>query len=290
MRRVWFPLWLVAVLLQAPLSAAVFLTIAPDARTIALGGAGVALDDMGAGAYYNPASIALGPRIAATWTHVDLLGPDGSLDHVAIALNRYGRFGLAAGLQYLNAFSGHMADIAPGISSAYRVLPSLSAGLTAKAVYSFVYDVHALTFAVDAGVDYQPMNALTLGLAVANLGPDMRVDTTASSLPRIARLGFAFRPAIQGPVSALATAQVSRDLFPELSGNTPWHAGAGMEIGFSHLAFARVGYRYESFEGWKGFTWGVGLEHRGIRLDVGVDGYVVWVSADRVRFQISGRV
>jgi hypothetical protein len=298
-----------------------FLTYVPDARTVALGSAGVALNDLDANTYYNPASVVSGPPFAATWTHTGFrpwLVPGMSRDHAGFAGRLSDRLGLAASVLYsqygqTEVIDGHghylgafrTWDFSPSVSAAYGITSSMSAGLTAKGIYSssvpdWVLDSmpelgidlggQAFTAAVDAGVQYRPLNALTLGFAVANLGPNLCYDTSAEYiLPRIARIGFAARPPIPGPVSALLTSEVSRDLYPKVA-RFAWHAGAGLELGFSRLAFFRLGYFYDD-RVWRGWTWGAGLQHRGVKLDVGVDsGFWGEPSTRDVEFQLSGRI
>jgi hypothetical protein len=292
-----------------------FLTIVPDARTAALGGTGTALTDLDANTFYNPANIVSGPHVAATWTHAHWFISTISLDHAGLAYRLTGRFGLAANVQYMQALftatnergestgAFRWYNVSPGVSAAYRILPILSAGLTAKAVclgvdYLYRPDEtlaqgrHALSAAIDAGVQYQPVSVLTLGLAVANLGPNISFETTTGySLPRVARLGFALAPHVPGPISAFLTADVSRNLFPGVEYVAPWHAGAGLELEFVRLAFVRLGYLYYPGGGRQGITWGVGLAHRGIQIDVGVDSNTYqWPIIDNVRFQVSGRL
>jgi hypothetical protein len=319
MRRIVFLLWLVAASV-APVRAsevgAWFLTYAPDARTVALGSAGVALDDLDANTYYNPANTAFGPATAATWSHVcwlpSLLG-DASIDHAGIAYRPDRRLGLAANVQYmqLGEFEAtnergevigtyRWYDLAPSISAAYRIQPALAAGLAVKGIYSYIGPksswpgarVHdAFTFAFDAGVQYRPQDALTMGFAVANLGPNIRYDSTDGDfLPRVARVGFAVRPPIPGPVSATVTGELSRDLFPPAEWRDLYHWGTGLELGFARLAVVRLGYLHYGRDSRKGFTWGVGLEQRGIRLDVGVDSDVYQLTTRNVRFQLSARL
>ena len=309
MRRALFSLSMAAVSAFAQFAAtgpgATFLTIVPDARTAALGGAGVALDSLDANTYYNPASITSGSPMAVTWTHNHWLGGDMSNDHAGATYRPNGRLGLAANVQHFQVTfpstdehgtvigTTRWFDVAPSISAAYRLQPAISAGLTVKAIYQRIAwsggrVLDFLTSACDAGVQYRPLDALTLGLAVANLGPIIGYRTTAGYyLPRLARLGFAVRPQIDGPVSATVIGEASRNLYPAGSNPYPWHLGAGLELGAAHLAFVRLGYRYE--HSLRGFTWGVGLEHRGVRIDVGVDSDI-YDSVFRyrsVRFQFS---
>jgi hypothetical protein len=148
----------------------------------------------------------------------------------------------------------------------------------------------AFTVAGDAGIQYRPQDALTMGLAVANIGPNLRYDSTGGDmLPRIARVGFAVRPPVPGPVSATVTGELSRDLFFFAASERRdlYHLGAGLELEFARLAFVRLGYLYNSrIE--SGLTWGVGLAHRGISISIGVDNEVYGYR--NVRFQLSARL
>lgn len=319
MRRLALPFVLAATCAFAQFDAsgpgAIFLTIFPDARTVALGSAGVALDDLDANTYYNPANIAFGPHIAATWTHTKWLWNEMSVDHAGVAYRPSKRLALATNVQYMQLglfdvtnergeFIGtyRWYDVAPSMSAACCVMPTLSTGLTAKAIYSYIAPAwawpgahgnrDALTFAFDAGVQYRPQDALTMGFAVANLGPNLRYDSTDGDfLPRVARVGFAIRPPIPGPVSATVTGELSRDLFPPAEWRDLYHWGTGLELEFARLAFVRLGYLHYDSDGWRGWTWGVGLDHRGVRLDVGVDSGIYQSASSRnVRFQLSGRL
>ncbi len=313
MSRAALVLWLVAAALPASAETSWpgpwLLMVIPDARTVALGHTGVALDDLDANTYYNPASIVSGPHTAASWTHM-ALEYGISYDHAGIAYRQGERLGLAASVAYMQfgVFEaldeyGHLLgryrnyDLAPGVSAAYRVLPSLTAGMTFKGIYSRIWkiwpelgingDWQAFTVAVDAGAQYRPLNSLTLGFAVNDLGPNLRYDSSSADiLPRVARLGFALRPTVPGPVSALLTGDVSRDLFPSTA-KFAWHYSSGLEVGFWNVAFVRLGYfRNNHVE--KGFTWGVGLSYHGISLDAGADSEVY--GPGRVRFQLSARL
>jgi len=309
MRRALLTLALVAASTSAQFGptgpGATFLKITPDARTAALGGCGVAIESLDANTYYNPASITSGSPMAATWTHAKWFDVGASIDHFGVAYRPSGRVGLAANVQYLHdrfttvdehgqvIVTNYSYDAAPSVSIAYRLVPAVSAGLTVKAIYQRIAwsggpILDFLTSACDAGVQYRPLNALTFGLAVANLGPIIGTHTAAGYyLPRVARLGFAIRPSLPGQTSATLTGQVSRNLYPAGSNPDPWHLGAGLELGVAHLAFVRLGYLCG--KDLTGFTWGVGLEQRGIRIDVGVDSdiYDPVLRHRSVRFQFS---
>jgi hypothetical protein len=221
--------------------------IFPDARTAALGGCGTALTDLDATTYYNPASIAFGPRAAATWTHVNWLPglyPGMSYEHAGVACRLDEYHSLAANAIYLQTgetdvvdehgnFLGRYRtwDLSSGISGAYRIFPCLSAGMSVKVIHSYlvpgwVWEVipelgienggQATSFAMDGGVLYRPFDFLSAGLSLNNLGPRLdysRQDTfPGDRLPTILRGGFALNPRIQGPVEITLVGDVWRDL------------------------------------------------------------------------------
>jgi len=365
MRRLLFAVLLVAALpascVLARYPGAVFLMIFPDARTAALGGCGTALSDLDANTYYNPAGIAFGPRFAATWTHVNWLPglyPDMACEHAGVAYRIGERLGLAANAIYLTTgvtdvinergdFLGRYRtwDLAPSITAAYRILPNLSAGVTAKGIYPFlvpdwVWDSmpelgietggQGLTFAVDGGVQYRPLDLLSLGLALDNLGPSIRYFDSGPSdpLPTILRFGFALKPGLPGPVEVALVGDIWRELVSEMphTGNlvSLWEqleSGLGLELRFAKLASVRLGY-FEDIMGQRGgilvknshggtrrtsllrrlleppageavgwgLCWGVGVEFSGIKFDVGVDEDIYDFPTRNVRFQLSGGI
>jgi hypothetical protein len=338
---------------------AVFLMIFPDARTTALGGCGTALTDLDANTYYNPASIAFGPRVAATWTHVNWLPglyPGMSYEHVGAAYRLDERLSLATNVIYLTTGETDVVnehgellgrystwDFAGGVSGAYRILPYLSAGMTLKGIYSllvpdWVWDSmpelgidaggHASSFAVDGGVQYMPLDFLSIGLACNNVGPDIRYTRSGESdpLPAILRFGFALRPRIPGPVEVALVGDIWRDLVTTMP-RTPdfvysWEQmedGIGLELRYAKLVSLRLGY-FEDVQGQRGgilvendgatrrvsllrqlvrpsageavgwgFCWGVGVEFSGLKFDVGVDEDIYDFPTRNVRFQLSAR-
>jgi hypothetical protein len=364
-RRFELPLLLAVALIPVRANAAgpgaVFLMIFPDARTTALGGCGTALTDLDANTYYNPASIAFGPRAAATWTHANWLPglySGMSYEHAGVAYRFGERLSLAANAIYLTTgvtdvvnergdFLGRYRtwDLAPSVSAAYRILPCLSAGVTAKGIYSLLvpdwvwesmpelgieHGGHGLTFAVDGGVQYRPFDPLSLGLALSNLGPNIRyADSGASDpLPTILRFGFALSPKLPGPVEVRFVGDVWRELVSEMPHTSNlvylWEqmeSGLGLELRFAKLTSVRLGY-FEDIMGQRGgivvkdsmgftrhisllrqttqlstgevagwgFCWGVGVEFQGLKFDVGVDENIYDFPTRNVRFQLSARL
>ncbi len=337
---------------------AVFLMIFPDARTTALAGCGVALPDLDANAYYNPACLATGERIAATWTHVNWLGglyPGMSYDHAGASYRLSERMGLGLNVTYMQTgltdvvtergeYLGRYRtwDLASGVSAAYSLGHGLAAGLSAKFIYSYFVpgwvvrrnplvplygDVDAATWALDAGVQYQPLSSVRLGVSIANVGYKLEYMPSgdACRLPALLRLGFMVKPRIPGPVEIALVGDVWRDLVSSFethpggdTGLALWdnlEHGIGLEVRVAEVASIRLGY-LEDILGQRGglliadryyprhisllryllsphdkiadigLCWGVGLEYRGLKFDVGVDESIYDFATRNVRFQL----
>jgi hypothetical protein len=365
MRRLWSTALLAVALpalgIASRYPGATFLMIFPDARTTALGGCGIALDGLDANAYYNSACLATGPRAAATWTHLPSsvgYNSNASYDFAGVAYRLGERLGFAANVIYAQAGETKVTndsgryigkyrtfDLAPSLSAAYAVSPRLSVGATAKLVYSqlmpewawrygYYFDPiplgNAATVGLGAGVLYRPLNSLSLGVAIDNLGPDIRYDKYyVDPLPALFRVGFALSPPIPGPVEIALVGDVWRDLVTPIDywggGDSAlmfWENmrdGLGLELRVTKLASLRLGY-FEDIqdqtggilvaEGYGtrrisllrylvehhtkprdvGWCWGVGVEFHGVKLDVGVDESIFNYATRDVRFQLSARL
>jgi hypothetical protein len=169
---------------------AVFLLIFPDARSTALGGCGVAATDYCANGYYNPAVFSAGSEIGMEATLINWLPglcPDMFYGYSGVRYQILRDRGLGVNLTYLNTGRTEIIDpngqhlgsycsydLAPQISVGYRVLSRFSAGAGIKLIYSFLMPAwvlpelriegmgDALTWALDAGVQYQPLKTLPL--------------------------------------------------------------------------------------------------------------------------------
>jgi hypothetical protein len=229
---------------------AVFLEIAPDARTAALGLTGVALTDLNANTCYNPAVLGFASRAGAIWSHANWLPglyPGMNYEYAGASYRLLDRLGLGVSWTYLETGPTEVTgpegqplgeyrtfDMAPAVSAGYRLRTNLSVGISAKLVYDFLVpdwvwsllpDLgitsggNPLGPAFDAGIQYRPWNQLGLGLSVANIGPRLeyryeppQADTPSDPLPALFRLGAAFSPRLPGPVQVSLLADVSRDL------------------------------------------------------------------------------
>lgn len=276
---------------------AVFLMIFPDARTVALGGCGVALSDLGENSYYNPAAFGFGPRIGATWSHACWLpGLYGGMHYEFAGATYRVQPNLGVGLNFTYISTGETdvinergeylgsyrtCDLAPQVSVGYRVFPNLAAGVGAKIIYSYLVPSwvwehmpelgiegggDALSVGFDAGVQFRALNWLGLGLAVQNLGPPIRYTAGGESdpLPSMLRLGWEVGPDLSGPVEVRFVSDLQRDLVTEMKADSFvdfWEelwVGFGLELRFLKTASVRLGY-FEDIQGQRG---GVVIDNR----------------------------
>jgi hypothetical protein len=134
------------------------------------------------------------------------------------------------------------------------------AGLTGKYIMRNVGSVSGTGLAADLGIRLRPVNGLSLGLAVLDLGPDVTL-TQQEALPTNVRLGVAWR--------ALELPEHSVDLafdgeIPLMTSLQPRYGG-GLEYWFQDAFALRAGYLVNTDE--EGFTAGAGVRFAGIELD-----------------------
>jgi len=179
--------------------------------------------------------------------------------------------------------SFHSFDAAIGLSYGAPVSSGLSIGFTAKLIYSKLADQgagaelgegNATAFAVDAGVLYNtPIDKLTLGVAVTNLGPDIAYIDAAQSdpLPRNLAVGLAYdlirnrynKLTLVGEVNKMLT-----DLDDSFSKEIKEAVeNVGLEWWYGSFIAGRVGY-YNDDEGQiNTITLGAGLQYKSMRFD-----------------------
>jgi len=115
-------------------------------------------------------------------------------------------------------------------------------------------DIKRLAF--DLGAQFKtPLENLTVGAMVANLGgmKDLRNDKT--TLPALLRIGPAYTIELENAKSRVTVAADLLHVFPEKHS----YLNVGGEFLFNHVLAARLGYQFGS-EG-RGFSGGIGLEY-----------------------------
>jgi hypothetical protein len=141
-------------------------------------------------------------------------------------------------------------------------------------------DFVANALAADVGVLYRPLNQVSVGLALSNLGSGIRYNrqTAAANLPTTARLGVCCTPVDIPLVRARLLGEASLILSEE---STPfsdaaerlWKTAAA-EVTVLQLITARISYLWvrDYWSLWRGLRYGVGVGYKDyIRFDVARD-------------------
>ncbi len=184
-----------------------FLNVPVGARASGMGGAFVAVADDASAAYWNPAGLSrVGPQIL--FAHNAYI-VDMKQEYVS-AVTQFGEWTVAGSFNIFDigtiekrddsgALLGEFRpfDLSLGISVAYPVLEDLSLGATAKGIMSDIDIETATGFLFDVGAIWEvtvgPVDGLSAGLAVRNLGPSLKFIDEPFDAPLSVRGGLAYR-------------------------------------------------------------------------------------------------
>jgi len=215
---------------------AVFLMIWPSARSTSLGGAMTALADDADAAYWNPGGLGFQKGISGTLTATPFGWLPGlypgmyySYGSAGYGLSNFpiSQMNLNIGVNYtyittgktevINEQGEYLGEyttygIAIGNHGGIRLIDKLGLGLNIKYIYSclvpdWVFNVMpkelgnitgdtGSTIAADIGALYKPFHSLSVGLSLANIGPNIAYTTSGASdpLPRMLRVGLCWTP------------------------------------------------------------------------------------------------
>lgn len=238
-----------------------FLLMDTHARPVALGGAYTALASDANALHYNPAGLGSIKRSEATFMHNKYV-QGLSQEHLAFASVH----GWSVNLDYLNGgrterttfaqksgtgSSFGLYDLALGAGYGRR-FGDFSVGGGLKLLRSQVDNVSGTGFAVDGGVLYgvPQFEGLTVGLAVQNLGPEMRFQRAKEKLPLNVRAGAAYAFPALG-----AAHTVALDVMKARTDKAT--VGFGAESVLGKLIAVRMGFTTKNDAG-MGLTAGVG--------------------------------
>jgi hypothetical protein len=256
---------------QAGQSGLAFLKLGTSGRGIGMADAMVASVDGAAATYYNPAGLAGSESNRKTeilfthreWiedTRVEYLAgriPLGTDDALGVAFNsttvgnieiRTGP-GEAAGSFTARNFSG-------GVSYGRRVTENVTIGGSLKYLYEKILVDEASGFGVDIGARVQtPVENLTVGAAMANMGRMNSLRNESTKLPSLLRIGPAYSFSFdEETYRGLVAADFLRVLPDQKN-----FLNCGGEFVFRNLVAVRTGYQFGS-EG-RGFTAGFGVQY-----------------------------
>jgi hypothetical protein len=261
---------------QAGQSGLAFLKLGTSGRGIGMADAMAASVEGAAATYYNPAGMIGTESSRKTeilfthreWiedTRVEYLAgriPLGTDDAIGVSLNsttvgnieiRTGP-GDAAGTFTARNFSG-------GLSYGRRVSENVTIGGTLKFLYEKILIDEASGFGADIGARVQtPVENLTVGAAVANLGRMNSLRNESTKLPSLLRIGPAYSFSLnEGTYRGVVAADLLR-ILPDQKN----FLNCGGEFVFSNLVAVRTGYQFGS-EG-RGFTAGFGVQYGAVGI------------------------
>ncbi len=278
--------------------AADFLNIAASTRAAGMGEAFVGVADDAGALYFNPGGISRSRDMSLHYLHAFWLQSIG-YDYLS-AISPLGRFG-TGGVSFTRLFAqSEKVGVGPAgepvkqgnftasesavvAGWAYPLSAAASAGATVKLLNQDLALAKANAAAADLGVLYKtPVPALTAGVALVNLGPDL----DHSALPVVLKLGTGYTlPPIRGLAAyrglkglwdvPLLTADVHFLLAPQQANLIRLRLGAEylVAIDDGQSAAIRLGYKFgeEGAGGLQGATAGLGYRVTSGRFQLGVD-------------------
>jgi hypothetical protein len=253
-------------------TAAEFLNIIPDARTVALGGAGVALSPDASAQHLNTARYALAQNTAgAAISYIPWMLPNAGdmATCYGAGFGRFGRTALSLAVRYANmgdiiltpdgihTNTRQLSDYAIDAGYARQIIPWLSAGLTFRYLSIVRAEqggiVSSGAFAADASAYYRQnfnRHTITAGLSLLNIGDKVDIGGVDASLPVSVNIGAGWTLAAAEAHHITILFNVAQPLTAarvEENTSLPQAAlSAGVEYGFRQRLFARLGYLHSA--------------------------------------------
>ena len=255
-----------------------FLKLGISARGVAMADAMAASVTGASATYYNPAGLIPGGEVSET--------AEISLMHKEWIQNTRTEFlGAAVGLGTDNAIGFSLntttvsdieirtrpgesqgtfntRNLAIGVSYAHRFTEDVRAGVSARFLYEQILVDEASGIGGDIGLMYDtPVEGLTAGLAIANIGAMSALRTESSRLPLLARAGVAYPLSLSAAeADILLSADILHLFREELT-----LGAVGAEVTFARLVAVRAGYQAGS-EG-RGLSLGGGVQYGLLTFD-----------------------
>lgn len=197
---------------NAGTSGAGFLELGVGARAAGMGEANTAWADDVYGIYFNPAGVARlsRPQLGLLYNHLyqDIgysfvgaaypLSDGGTLGATLlyVDLGSVDRTTIASGIANRVIGKATASDLAFSLTYARALMRYLDVGITAKIIHEKLDRFDATAGAVDLGLKWHwPLEGLTMGLSVSNLGTRLQFVREEEELPVTVRLGGAWRSA-----------------------------------------------------------------------------------------------
>lgn len=140
-----------------------------------------------------------------------------------------------------------------GVSYGRSFTDKFSAGITANFIQENLADITASTGTFDFGVLYDTgFRSLRLGMAISNIGAELKFIEDAVRMPIVFRLGSSIKLIQAGPHAFLSAVEFSHP--PDNAERGNW----GAEYGFRDFMFLRGGYKFNYDT--EGLTAGAGVK------------------------------
>ncbi|MDM7915971.1 MAG: PorV/PorQ family protein [Candidatus Eisenbacteria bacterium] len=232
-----------------------FLKIGVGARATAMGSAFVSIADDASAIYWNPAGIARVQKNVVSLNHTAWLA-DISFTQAAYVFH----VGFFPGTFALNARSLYMdsqpirdvfhpegtgksfdaGDVAFGLTYARSLTDKFSTGISANYVQSTLASYSSSAYTFDFGTLYDTgYRSLKIGMAIQNLGSDMKFIEDTVKMPAVFRVGMSMNLYEDATHRLLSSAEFSHP--PDNNERANW----GIEYGFKEFFFVRAGYLFK---------------------------------------------
>ncbi len=263
--------------------AGAFLRIGLTPRAKGMGDTYVAIADNASAAYYNPAGLAFvsRPEIILSYSAMSF---DRTFSHIGFSRTLPPMAGFAAGI-IQSGFKDSEARLRNGelagekiedthyaffIGFAVKFSEKFSAGISPKVIFSKVYDVSAKSFGADFGVMYKPVQNLSLGAVIKDVGIRMKYSrevpggigdqTTTDEYPRIIKAGAAYQMPLSGSFKYILFAV---DMERNSLQGTKSHFG--IETNISEKILVRAGLDSKDFT--TGFSVPFKIKQQALQID-----------------------
>lgn len=275
---------------KAGTTGAQFLKIAPDARPVGMGESFVAIADDPVSIYWNPGGLAQIKEPEITLMYNSWFeGISHSFIGYAHPMEEKGTFGF--GVTYLNAgtiigrdefdvetgdFTAY--DIALAMAYGKKIREDISLGLSLKGIKQRNEQEEATGIALDAGGIFRPIDNLSVGLAIQNIGPKIKFIDREDPLPLNYKAGVAYRLFQDSLILSL---DLNQPIDNELRLNT------GVEYWIGRMLGLRVGYNSaKGTDLGNGLTTGAGFMIKNYKLDYAYVPYGDLGETHRVSFGV----
>ncbi len=263
---------------QAGQSGLAFLKLGVSGRGISMGDAMTASVNGAASTYYNPSGLLVPADSGSSaqlllmhkeWiqdTRTEFLGASvilGSNDAFGFSLNSTTTSDIEIRTHPGTPDGTFTArNYSIGLSFAHQVSEDVGLGVTGKFLYQKILVDEADGYGVDIGGQYRtPVEHLTVGAVVSNIGRMGALETDRITLPATVRIGGAYGLGLMDSSAQLTLAADGLRNLPEHRS----YLDVGAECVFSKIVAARAGYQFGS-QG-RGFSAGVGIQYGILAFD-----------------------